>query len=195
MKATFRLKNNSFNFINACGKDDLRPSMQGINFNSSFKRLEITNGFIAILYTIDILSIDSDFSAIIDKRLFDEKFIKNKLGLKNLFLDELIFQIDLTNKISKVLNNGIVLLEYALIDEKYLNIDSVIPKNKQDINQIGISPKLLSQLEKCLPKDTVTLKFEFFGKNKAITFSTINTENEIENNSVNGILMPMIIKD
>ena len=145
--------NVAYNYV---GKDELRPVMTGVYFDSK-------NGNV----------VGTDAHKLFSKNAHEltESFIINKKTAKLLSLLSDTYEVYLSDKIVKFEStNGTIISR--IIDGNYPNYEAVIPKNNDKIFELDKAKlvKVINEAIKCANKTSKQVKFSF--KNNIVTVSS-----------------------
>lgn len=185
----FKLKLNlGFNnFKHVVSKEELRPSLNGVNLNIKRKRIECTDSYVLVCYPIHFEGESEIESCVLPLYVFDKKRYYSRHCLKNVTMDAFEFKVDLENNIVYVYFLKKEVYKGYLIEDKYPNCEAVLNVTKQEgIEEMYVSLSLLNNIRLATKSKSNTIKFKTNGSNKAITF-----KNE---DGVFGLIMPSFDK-
>jgi hypothetical protein len=155
-------RNFTLNMNLACSKDDLRPVLQHVYFDSGF--MLATEGHILVKAAVQHFShFDKSEVDTLNGKFIHKNTFKKIIACEQVIITENGVQ-DLATKDVYAFSN---------VEQKYPNFDSVIPTKVEAIESIGINPKIAATLMKVLSNPEITtIKLEFSGVNKGIKITT-----------------------
>jgi hypothetical protein len=167
----------------ACGTDDLRPSMTHLHFKDGF------------VYA-------TDAHILLKQNLKAHAFTDDEIELMNgKFLHAAAFNEVYRYDSVTVTEQGFIcrkgpvktIVEFTPFDGKYPDADAVIPTGPvSPIDSIGLNMALIKKVEQLTLSYTKNVKAHFRGKNKAIIFTPIDSD-DLEPNADLILLMPVAI--
>ena len=165
----------------ACGKDDLRPSLQQVYFKDGYAYA--SDGHILVKTSLEYFGFHNvkklDGKAIHCKQF--EQIVKSK-----------VIVIAGDDCIAVKSDNGTATFNYASEDIKAPIFENVIPtKETESISNIGINAKVLQTALKCFITDRYDFKFSFYGNLSPILI----TEDSGDYDDQLILIMPIILKD
>ena len=162
----------------ACtSNDDLRPALNGLYLDTDKNRLTGTDSRLLVNYKVEVSPEDNN--GILPVDLFKSKKTE---------------QCEYSVNGSAVRDNYNSKSEFQLIDEKYPEIDNVIPEDDNEDRLIGLDLNLLKNLCSAVPADdngNKYVKFRISGNSlRAVKFEQLN-----DNPEYSGVIMPIRLED
>jgi hypothetical protein len=205
MKTTFKLhyELNSTILKNGVTKDDLRPVMKNVYFDSIAEKLVITDGFKIVCYPVEITDGESKYDGLIPLQAFDVKFLATYFGQKK--LSSMSLEYEITSEFCNVWygsNCYAIKLEIGSYPRWKSAFPSEVGAENNKIENIGISFDLLSECCECLPKDErKQIKLSFTKKTGGILFQTAKKQHYTsiiatpKETHIYGLIMPVMLTD
>lgn len=175
-KRNFRLK-----MQHACGSDELRPAFSNVKFERGY--MYATDAYIIVRASVLAFSdFDPSEVDILNGKYIDADTFKKVIACKHVVVTE----EGITDLKTKAL--------YRFTEvEKYPDVEAVMnPGQKNEIDEIGLKPKVLSKMLKIIStSDFETARFQFCAKNRGITI--LSNDSMFTENEFKGILMPAML--